>query len=69
MIRMQFKPTKKKEAKQEMEVDFALILELLKKLLLFIFEKYEVDKEFEALGVDVAGLFDNISSLTKQDEA
>ena len=52
-----------------MEVDFALILELLKKLLLFIFEKYEVDKEFEALGVDVAGLFDNISSLTKQDEA
>ena len=32
-------------------------------------EKIQVAKQLEALGVDVAGLFDNISSLAKQDEA
>ena len=39
-----------------MNLDLTTVIELLKKLLLMIFEKYEVLKEFEALGVDITGL-------------
>lgn len=48
-----------------MDFDFTLILELIKKLLLVIFEKFEVDKEFEALGVDVVGF---LSGKSTQEE-
>ncbi len=39
-----------------MEFDMSLIFGLVKKLVLMIFEKYDVLKEFEALGIDIAGL-------------
>lgn len=39
-----------------MNLDFAAVLELIKKLVLMIFEKYEVLQEFEALGIDIVGL-------------
>lgn len=39
-----------------MNIDFAVVFELVKKLVLMIFEKYEVLKEFEDLGIDIVGL-------------
>lgn len=34
-------------------MDTAKLIELVKKLLLYIFKTYEVDKEFEAMGIDI----------------
>lgn len=39
-----------------MSIDISTFVEILKKLLLMIFEKFEVDKEFEAIGVDIVGI-------------
>lgn len=39
-----------------MNIDIAVVFELVKKLVLMIFEKYEVLQEFEALGIDIVGL-------------
>lgn len=39
-----------------MNIDFAVVFELIKKLVLMIFEKYEVIKEFNDLGIDIVGL-------------
>ena len=44
-----------------MESTMALILDLIKKLLLIIFEKYGVAEEFDALGVDVVGFLSGTS--------
>lgn len=52
-----------------MEFDLTLIIELLKKLLLLIFKTYEVDKEFEALGIDVEALFNGIPAPAEPSEA
>ena len=39
-----------------MNIDFAVVFELVKKLVLMIFEKYEVIKEFNDLGIDIVSL-------------
>ena len=39
-----------------MEESISMILGLVKKLVLLIFEKFDVIKEFEAIGVDVGAL-------------
>ncbi len=39
-----------------MNIDIAVVFELVKKLVLIIFEKYEVIKEFEDLGIDIVSL-------------
>ena len=39
-----------------MNIDMAVVFELIKKLVLMIFEKYEVIKEFNDLGIDIVGL-------------
>ena len=41
-----------------MKMDFTFILGLIKKLVLLIFEKFDVIKEFEALDIDVAALLE-----------
>lgn len=40
----------------------ALIINLIKKLILMIFEKYEVNKEFEGLGIHVEDLLNGMTS-------
>lgn len=52
-----------------MNVDLTFIIELLKKFILFIFKTYEVDKEFEALGVDIEGLLSGTATATEPSEA
>ena len=39
-----------------MNIDMTVVLELIKKLVLMIFEKYEVIKEFNDLGIDIVSL-------------
>ncbi|MCR5783167.1 MAG: hypothetical protein K6G90_10600 [Clostridia bacterium] len=48
-----------------MNFDFSMIFELIKKLVLFILEKYEVLKEFDALGVDIVGLLNGATDTTE----
>ncbi len=45
--------------------DIKTIVELIKRLLIAIFRNFEVDKEFEALGVDIE---DVINSITLGEE-
>ena len=47
-----------------MDIDIAVIFELVKRLVLMIFEKYEVLQEFEALGIDIVGLLNGIPAAT-----
>lgn len=47
-----------------MNIDMKAVFELIKRLVLMIFEKYEVLKEFEALGIDIVGLLNGISVTT-----
>lgn len=51
-----------------MDFDLTLIIELLKKLLLLIFKTYEVDKEFEALGIDIEALLSGAAAPTEPTE-
>ena len=39
-----------------MNIDFTAVFEMIKKLVLMIFEKFEVIQEFEALGIDIVAL-------------
>lgn len=45
-----------------MNIDMKAVFELIKRLVLMIFEKYEVLKEFEDLGIDIVGLLNGISA-------
>lgn len=47
-----------------MNIDMKAVFELIKRLVLMIFEKYEILKEFEALGIDIVGLLNGISVTT-----
>ena len=47
-----------------MNIDMTAVFELIKKLVLMIFEKYEVIKEFNDLGIDIVGLLDGIPAAT-----
>ncbi len=46
-----------------MEINFSVILGYLKKLLLMIFEKYDVISEFEAIDIDIAALLNELTSF------
>ena len=39
-----------------MNIDFTMLFNMIRTLLVMIFRKFEVDKEFEALGIDVIGM-------------
>ena len=50
-----------------MNDSMALVLTLIKKLIVLIFEKYEVNKKLESLGFDVSALLNGTSEPKETD--
>ena len=46
-----------------MDINISVILGYLKKLLLMIFEKFDVIKEFEAIDVDIVAVLDELTAI------
>lgn len=46
-----------------MEIDFSVILGYIKKLLLLIFEKFDVISEFEAIDIDIVAVLDELTAV------
>ncbi len=51
-----------------MDNGLAALLNLIKKLVLMIFEKYEVLQEFEALGIDIVALLNGAPTVQSNSE-
>ena len=50
-----------------MNASLAIILDLIKKLILIIFEKYDVIQEIDAIGVDVVSFLNGTSEPVAED--
>ena len=49
-----------------MEIDISVILGYIKKLLLLIFEKFDVIREFEAINIDIVAVLDELTDVGEE---